>query len=77
LKLGIKNFSKMILLLVSYFIFLIGFAIFSAAGIYHLWRFGYIGDLTQPAIIFYIVVSAGVIALTIVAICFRSWPITF
>ena len=67
----------MIMLLVCYFIFLAGFIIYSASGLYHLWRFGYIGDLTKPAIVVYIVLTVTVIALTLMAVSFRAWPTTF
>lgn len=67
----------MVLLLISYFVFLLVFIVFSIAGIYHLRRFGYVGDLTQPVIIIYVVVSIVVIVFTIIAMAFRSWPTTF
>ena len=67
----------MVLLLVSYFVFLLVFIVFSIAGIYHLRRFGYVGDLTQPIIIIYIIISIVVIVFTIIAMAFRSWPTTF
>ncbi|MDD3086454.1 MAG: hypothetical protein PHH45_00690 [Patescibacteria group bacterium] len=63
----------MTILLISYIIFVIGFIAFSASGIYHLWRFGYIGDMTKPAIYIYIFMSASIIVLTFFAISFRSW----
>lgn len=63
----------MTILLICYFIFLLGFIAFSASGIYHLWRFGYVGDLTKPAMIFYIAISISVIIITIIAISIRSW----
>jgi len=66
----------MTLLLVSYFIFLVIFIIFSASGLYHLWRYGYVGDLTKPAIMIYIIVSVVVIVFTLFAISLRSWPAT-
>lgn len=66
----------MIILLISYFVFLLGFAVFSASGLYHLWRFGYVGDLTKPAIIIYSMMTITVIVFTLIAISFRSWPAT-
>ena len=65
----------MFYLLIVYMIFVIVFAVFSAIGIYHLWRFGYVGDFTKPAITVYIIVSICIIALTVIAIISRSWPI--
>lgn len=67
----------MVFLLITYIVFLFGFAIYSAAGIYHLWRFGYVGDLTKPAIFIYVFICLTTIVLTIIAISFRSWPSTF
>ncbi|MCX6812554.1 MAG: hypothetical protein NTW79_02955 [Candidatus Berkelbacteria bacterium] len=65
----------MFYLLLAYIIFIIIFAVFSAIGIYHLWRFGYVGDFTKPAITIYIIVSVCIISLTIIAIASRSWPV--
>ena len=42
----------MLYILLIYFIFLAAYLIYSAVAIYHLWRFGYVGDLTKPAIIY-------------------------
>lgn len=67
----------MVFLLALYIVFLIGFAVYSIIGIYHLWRFGYIGDLTKPAIAIYIVVTAVIIVLSLVLISTRSWPVDF
>ena len=64
----------MIFLVISYLIFLAGFIIFSLAGIYHLRRFGYVGDFTHPVIISYVILSAIIIILTLITITFRSWP---
>lgn len=66
----------MIILLICYVVFLAGFIAFSASGIYHLWRFGYVGDLTKPAIIFYVIISVSVIVITLIAISLRTWPTT-
>jgi hypothetical protein len=67
----------MLILLISYILFLVGFVIYSFSGIYHLWRFGYVGDLTKPAIFIYIFISASVITLSFIAISLRSWPSGF
>ncbi len=66
----------MIYFLIIYAIFLIGYIIYSFFGLYHLWRFGYIGDLTKPAIVLYIVVSIIVIVISLVTIALRPWPNT-
>jgi len=66
----------MMLLLICYFIFLAVFVVFSAFGLYHLWRFGYVGDFTKPAIIIYVVSTITVIVFTLIAISLRAWPST-
>ena len=45
----------------------------TVGGIYHLWRFGYVGDLTKPAIVIYVIISGSVIILTLFAMSLRSW----
>jgi ABC-type spermidine/putrescine transport system permease subunit II len=67
----------MIYLLIAYIVFLVGFVIYSAAGIYHLWRFGYVGDLTKPAIIIYLIISSVIIAFSILILFSYSWPANF
>ena len=66
-----------IFILVAYIIFLLGFIIYSAIGIYHLWRFGYVGDLTKPVIIIYSIIAILIIILSVVLIGFKPWPIDF
>ncbi|OGD63694.1 hypothetical protein A2215_00015 [Candidatus Berkelbacteria bacterium RIFOXYA2_FULL_43_10] len=65
----------MIFLLIIYFIFLIFFAVYSIVGIYHLWRFGYVGDLTKPFIFAYILISVIIVVITLIFILTRQWPI--
>lgn len=48
-----------------YILFIIVFLVFSAAGIYHLNRYGYAGDMSKPAIIFYSIASLAVIFLSL------------
>ena len=52
--------------LLIYFLFLCAFAIYSAFAIYHLWRFGWTGDLCKPVAISYIIISAVVIIITLI-----------
>lgn len=52
-------------LLIAYFIFLFGYFIYSVAGIYHLWRFGYSGDLSKIMIIIYTIISIAVITISL------------
>lgn len=67
----------MLIILLFYFLFLVGFIVYSVLGVYHLWRFGYIGDLTKPVITAYIVISSIVILFSIVIILTRQWPMSF
>ena len=67
----------MIFVLIAYIIFLIGFLIYSVMGIYHLWRFGYVGDLTKPAIVIYSVLASIIIIISIILIAFEKWPMDF
>lgn len=62
-------------LLILYFVFLLGFMAYSAAGIYHLWRFGYAGDLTRPIIIIYSFLATFIIIVSLIAILTRDWSI--
>lgn len=55
-------------IILAYIIFLILFVLYSTAAIYHLWRFGYVGDLTKPVMVAYIILSSLVIMSTIVLI---------
>ena len=64
-------------LLILYILFLLGYIIYSVIAIYHLWRFGYVGDLTKPAIVFYIAISLVIIALSFILIATRQWPSDF
>lgn len=56
------------IVLVTYLIFILIFIIFSVAGIYHLWRFGYSGDLSKAIIVIYSFLSAGVIVTSLIMI---------
>lgn len=67
----------MIYLLIIYFIILVAFIAYSAAGIYHLSRFGYVGDLTKPAIFVYSFLSLTVILLSLILIAARDWTVGF
>lgn len=52
--------------LIIYFIFLTGFAIFSSFAIYHLWKFGFTGDLSKPIAIGYLFISGVIIFFTLI-----------
>ena len=49
----------------AYAIFVLVYLVYSAAGIYHLWRFGYSGDFSKLIIVVYSALSIGVIASSI------------
>jgi hypothetical protein len=55
-----------IIALLIYFIFIVGFAIYSSFAIYHLWQFCEVGDLCKPVAIGYGIVSGAIIVLTLV-----------
>ncbi len=63
----------MIYFLLIYIVYLIGFALFSIAGLYHLWRFGYVGDLTKPVMVVYVIIASLIIVASIVLILTHSW----
>jgi len=67
----------MLILLVVYFLLLTAFIVFSVAALYHLNRFGYVGDLTRSVMAIYIVLSVIVIMITLILIATRSWPAGF
>jgi hypothetical protein len=51
---------------IIYLLFVLVFLVYSAAGIYHLWRFGYSGDLSKAVIYIYSLVSIVIIILSLV-----------
>jgi len=51
--------------IIIYFIFVLAFFIFSLFGVYHLWQFGYAGDLSKPVAIIYIIIAAVIIFFTL------------
>lgn len=61
--------------LLIYIVYVILFLIFSIVGIYHLWRFGYVGDLTKPAIITYVILVGLVLIVSMILILTHSWTI--
>jgi len=60
------------LLFLSYGIFILIYVLFSLAGIYHLWRFGYSGDLSKVIIIIYSIVSVIIIMTTVLLLSIIS-----
>jgi len=58
-------------LMLFYGLFLVAYVGYSAVGIYHLWRFGYVGDATRPVIIIYSTLSVLIVVLSLVLIFIR------
>ncbi|MCX6808385.1 MAG: hypothetical protein NTW50_01840 [Candidatus Berkelbacteria bacterium] len=58
-------------LVISYLVFLVLYLLFSAAGIYHLWRFGYSGDLSKFIIFTYSIISIIIIVASFVFLGFN------
>ena len=57
--------STSLIVILAYLFFIVIYLAYSIAGIYHLWRFGYSGDLSKLAILAYSVVSIIIIAVTL------------
>jgi len=63
----------MIALLVIYFLYVLGFIIFSIMGLYHLWKYGFRGDMTKITMITYVIVSGLIIIFSLIAILSLNW----
>lgn len=61
----------MIYLVVLYILIVLFFAAYSMVGIYHLWRFGYVGDLTRPFAIVYSIVATAIAMFFFVLLMFQ------
>jgi len=61
----------MIYLIIAYLIFIVSFVVYSAAGIYHLWRFGYSGDLSKVIIVIYSLITLAIIVVSLFLLSFR------
>jgi len=48
-------------LVLGYILIVLIYLTYSAAGIYHLWNYGYVGDWTRKIIIIYSILSVAVI----------------
>ncbi len=57
-------FTNFYVLLILYLIILIGFLIYSAFGLYNLYQYGYIGDLSRKVAAVYVASAIIVIVLT-------------
>lgn len=61
------------LLLILYFIVLVVFIIISGMGYYHLWRYGYRGDLTKIIMLGYLVIMGTIIIFSILIMATLNW----
>lgn len=57
-------FTNFYVLIALYLIILIGFLIYSAFGLYNLYQYGYIGDLSRKVAAVYVISAIIVIVLT-------------
>ncbi|HLC38771.1 MAG TPA: hypothetical protein VJJ80_01440 [Patescibacteria group bacterium] len=63
----------MIILLLAYLAFLLGFIIISGLGLYHLWKYGFRGDMTKIVMITYIVVTGIIIFFSLAIMLSLKW----
>jgi len=63
----------MTILLVIYLLFLIGFIVFSIFGLYHLWKFGFQGDMCKIVMVTYSIVSGLIIFFSLMIILALNW----
>jgi hypothetical protein len=63
----------MIWLLLLYFIFLIGFAVFSLFGIYQAWRYSFRGNVSKVILVSYVIVSIAIILISLSIISTLQW----
>ena len=66
----------MIILPIIYLLFVLGFIIFSIFGLYHLWKFGFRGDLCKIVMATYVIVSGIIIFFSLVIILSLNWGAT-
>jgi len=58
-------------MIITYLIILLVFVLYSAMGIYHLWRFGYSGDASKKVIIIYSAIALLIIVTTFLLVNIR------
>ena len=63
----------MIWLLLFYFIFLIGFIIFSLFGIYQTWRYSFRGDISKIILVGYVITTLAIILFSLSVISTLHW----
>jgi len=63
----------MTILIIIYFIYLFGFIIFSILGLYHLWKYGFHGDMCKIVMITYIIISGLIIFFSLIIMLSLNW----
>lgn len=63
----------MVYIIIIYILLLLIYFVYSFAAVYHLFRYGYAGDLTRPIALIYIILSAVIIIFTIIFLLGRDW----
>lgn len=58
----------MIYIIISYLAFVLIFSVFSYFALYHIWRFGFVGDITKRVIYGYILMSIAIVVFTLILI---------
>jgi len=66
----------MIILPIIYLLFVLGFIVFSILGLYHLWKFGFRGDMCKIVMVTYVIVSGIIIFFSFVIILSLNWGST-
>lgn len=60
--------GPLLLVYALYLVFLVGFLLFSAFGLFHLEEYGYDGDLCRPMIYLYVALAATIMLVTFVSL---------
>jgi len=63
----------MSIILILYLIYIFGFIVFSVLGLYHLWKYGFQGDITKIVMATYVIVSFLIILFSLVIIMMLDW----
>lgn len=63
----------MIILLYAYFFFLVFFILISIAILYHILKYGYVGDFSIPMMIIYTILSLIILVITVYYISVLDW----
>ena len=63
----------MTILPIIYLLFVLGFILFSIFGLYHLWKFGFRGDLCKIVMATYVIVSGIIVFFSLVIILSLDW----